>query len=258
MAILITNDEKLIKAPCTEVFSYEDAESVCTAAVERAEASGSKSVGFCVRRAAAGGLSATLDAILCAFGDDGACRDAEVDVYVLVDAEQETDNIEEELERFIARPVVVTQDQVFGEYGDKLRPEFEEYAAGLKGNKIFAEYLNELIENKGVKKYSDLYKASGISKSTFSKIMNFDRPHRPSKGTVAALAIGLALNIDEAQELYNAAGYYLGFSEPTDKIVRFFIHKQIYDIDEVNFCLFYYGLPILGERVRECSFGFKR
>lgn len=146
----------------------------------------------------------------------------------------------------------------FGGYGDKLKPEFETYRERTRNEKSFAQYLYELIERKGIAKFSEVYKTAGISKFTFSKIMNLSKPHQPAKGTVAALSIGLKLNLDEAQKLYNAAGYYLGYSDLADKIIRFFIEKQLYDIDEVNYCLLYYDLPILGEKTRDYDIRIKR
>ena len=156
----------------------------------------------------------------------------------------------------------------FCDEDDPIRDEFEEYRGELKTEKTFREYLVELIDGKGYRKFSEVYKPSGVSKATFSKIVNWNinPPHKPSKETIAALAIGLELSITEAEEFYNKAGYHLTKTEIVDVVVRFFIErddkKPIYKhqkIDEVNYCLEHLGLPPLGEKPREtCKIDIKK
>lgn len=145
----------------------------------------------------------------------------------------------------------------FEEKDDYLRKKFESFSAGLDNVLPFAEYLKKLIVDKGVPKkpsgepaYHIVYKASGISSHAFSKIINGVVKH-PQKGTVAALSIGLKLNIEEAEKLYFAAGHILGRSEFLDKVIRFFISERIYSIDTVNECLVAYKMPTIGEQMRE-------
>lgn len=140
---------------------------------------------------------------------------------------------------------------------EKFRKKFREFSGGLKPEQPFREYLLAKIEEKHFKKYSDFYKASGISKGTFSNTTTYSRevPSMPQKNTVAAMTIGLKLNIDEAEDFYNHAGYHLGTSDFVDMIIRFFISQQIYKIDEVNAMLVYYGYPTLGEKPRDKSTG---
>lgn len=152
-------------------------------------------------------------------------------------------------ESYFMRPCTEEQNQLFGDLGDPLKDKFEKYA-GRVITKPFYAYLRDLLIQKGFTARSEVYKASGISKYTFSKLMNYKLEHRPSKDTLAALAIGLKLNLDEAEELYNQAGYHLGNSDFVDKVVSFFIQEKVYDIDEVNYCLLYYGYPPLGEKPR--------
>lgn len=151
-----------------------------------------------------------------------------------------------------SRPLIETEPQSFGGYGDSLLPKFERFNKKLQGEPLFREYLLDIIDRKGITKYPLVYKASGISKYTFSKVINFaiDPPHQPSRETVAALCIGLKLSLDEAQDFYNVAGYYLGKTDLVDKVVRFFITEKLYEIDEVNLCLLYYGHLPLGEKLR--------
>ena len=150
-------------------------------------------------------------------------------------------------------------DQVFGVGGDTLKKKFIEFEKGLEYAKPFREYLLALIDERQYRKDSEVYKAAGISKYTYSKITSFKitPPHKPSKDTVAALSIGLKLSLDEAQKLYNSAGYYLGTTEFVDRVVRFFIEESLYEIDDVNYCLEYYGYPPLGERSRDDRIKFE-
>ena len=144
--------------------------------------------------------------------------------------------------------------QSFGDYGDPLKERFERFNKELSPAVPIGVYLIDLIARKGIKKYpsgypvySLVYKASGISKYTFSKILT-QKVNHPTKETVAALTIGLRLDIQEAQDFYNAAGYYLGTTDFIDKVIRFFIKEGKYDINEVNNCLYAYNRPLLGEQ----------
>ena len=150
-------------------------------------------------------------------------------------------------------------DQVCGVGGDTLKKKLIEFEKGVEYAKPFREHLLGLIDERQYRKDSEVYKAAGISKYTYSKITSFKitPPHKPSKDTVAALSIGLKLSLDEAQKLYNSAGYYLGTTEFVDRVVRFFIEESLYEIDEVNYCLEYYGYPPLGERSRDDRIKFE-
>lgn len=157
-----------------------------------------------------------------------------------------------ELEDVLAKPVKIQAAHSYGDYGDPLKEQFKEFQKTLGQGKTFREHLIDLMDKKEIRKSTEVYKPSGISKYTFSKLINFsiNPPHKPSKETVAALSIGLKLNLEEAEEFYSVAGYSLGKTEFIDKVIRFFIHKKIYKIDEVNYCLAYHGYPLLGERMR--------
>lgn len=147
------------------------------------------------------------------------------------------------LNEYLAEHSKITEKHSFGEKDDPLKKQFEAY---MDENETapFNEYLLDLIAKKGMKN-SEAYKASGVSKFTFSKIKN-DRDYRTSKETVASFAIGLRLSIPEAEELYLAAGHKLTTSEMPDLIIRFFIENGIYDLAEVDYCLSYYGFPLIG------------
>lgn len=274
MSLIITGNEKLIKGiQCSSVKAYlpegdgvlsesfyeQYVKSVCSQLIESAKASKSKTVAIVLQKSSNTYFSFEINTLLNILSDESVIdEDSDLEMMILIPATSEIDNVISSIDRYIAKPQIVTQNQSFGDYGDKLESEFRDYSDRLATQKGFIEYLCELIDVKGFVKYADVYRAAGISKFTFSKIMNLSKPHQPSKGTVAALSIGLRLNLDEAQKLYNTAGYYLGFSDLTDKIIRFFIEKQIYDINEVNYCLLHYDLPVLGERAREPKVKFRR
>lgn len=173
-------------------------------------------------------------------------------VTVLFAANGNKEELINELDEELSKPVLEDVNQAYGDYGDPLKDEFEEFQKSLKNDKTFREYLVDLMEQKGIRKSSEVYKAAGVSKYTFSKITNFsiNPPHKPSKETVAALAIGLKLSLKEADEFYNFAGFHLGTTEFIDKVIRFFIKKGIYKIYDVNYCLLEHGYPPLGEKSR--------
>lgn len=173
-------------------------------------------------------------------------------IYLRYTAHQADKSLLEDVENVIFAPIKVNKAQSFGDYGDPLKKEFQEFLEGFSEQKTFREHLLDLIDKKGFRKYSVVYKKCGISKSTFSKIINFALPdYKPSKSTVAAFAIGLELDLPEAQKLFHAAGYHLDRTEKMDQILRFFIEKKIFDIQEINYCMNYLGVPLLGEHSRD-------
>lgn len=171
-----------------------------------------------------------------------------VDLYVPFFMSRNADLVERFKEQLLPRNIVELHS--FGDAGDDLQDRFEDFIKGFEKEKSFKELLLEKIEEKGYQKNSIFYKKAGVSCSTFSKTTSFIKNQIPNKRTIAALALALRLDIDGAQEFYNSAGYYLGKNAFVDQIIRFFIKEKIYDINEVNYCMLYYGLPILGSTVR--------
>ena len=112
-------------------------------------------------------------------------------------------------------------------------------------DKSFAHKLFDWIDKKGM---SDIecYKRANIDKKTFSKIKCNPDTYRPSKQTAVAFAIALKLNLDETQDLLASAGLTLSRAVVFDKIIRYFIQKEIYDIFEINEALFEFDQVLLG------------
>jgi len=110
----------------------------------------------------------------------------------------------------------------------------------------FQQMLLRLIEEKSLKN-AEVYTKANISKSHFSKIKG-NPDYKPKKETVFAFAVALELGIEETTELMMKAGYAISHSFLLDIIVEYFIVKKRYDITEINFALFDYDLPLLGEK----------
>ena len=109
----------------------------------------------------------------------------------------------------------------------------------------FSTTLMRLIDAKGFKKDSDVYRKANIDRRLFSKIRSNEN-YAPSKPTVLALAIALELTLDQADDLLQRAGFALSRSRKFDVIIEYFIQSGKYDIFEINEVLFSYDQPLLG------------
>ncbi len=116
-------------------------------------------------------------------------------------------------------------------------------------DKSFKEKLINYINRSG-KTNSDIYLHSGITKQVFSKIMSSDT-YEPKKSTIFCLIIGLELNIDDALDLLNAAGYTLSKSITMDQVIKNCIECKRYDIIKVNDALISSGCPLIGWQPRD-------
>ena len=119
----------------------------------------------------------------------------------------------------------------------------QEYMKSM--DKSFAYKLFDLIDERNMTDV-ECYKKANVDKKTFSKIKCNPNTYRPSKQTAVAFAIALKLNLDETQELLASAGLTLSRSFTFDKIIRYFLQKEIYDIFEINEALFEFDQVLLG------------
>lgn len=100
----------------------------------------------------------------------------------------------------------------------------------------FDFYMKKYFERFPDKKNSDIYKAVGLDKRRFSKILSSrnDPNYRPRKENVTALAMGLKLSLAESEDLLQSAGFILSPRDKADMKIQSFFATGNYNIFDLN------------------------
>lgn len=121
----------------------------------------------------------------------------------------------------------------------KIKDDVEKYIDKSLENAAFAERLNQYMCEKNLTT-AVIYRRCLVDRKLISKITTQENYH-PSKSTVFALCIGLQLNLQQGEDFLSLAGYSFDRSSKRDLIVKFMLENQIYDLDEINEMLLYFG-----------------
>ena len=97
---------------------------------------------------------------------------------------------------------------------------------------------------------SDLCKRILMDRRLWSKL-NTDVEYQPSRETATAICIALHLNVAQAEELLQSAGFTLSATRKQDVVMRYFLQNNIYDIDVINDMLYRFGFKCIGTNIRE-------
>ena len=114
-------------------------------------------------------------------------------------------------------------------------------------NLTFVQKLEQHIRNKHLVE-ADVYKAALMDRRLFSKII-CNNNYKPSKDTALALVFALKLNLGEAKDLLERAGYTLSHSIQRDIIIEYFIKERIYNLNNINAFLYNMDEKIIGRSV---------
>jgi ACT domain-containing protein len=91
---------------------------------------------------------------------------------------------------------------------------------------------------------ADVYKKANVSRQHFSKIRS-DLFYLPKKETVMKFIISLKLNLTDAENLLNAAGYAFATSFWLDVVILYCIENREFDAIKIDQFLIEKGQPPL-------------
>ena len=131
---------------------------------------------------------------------------------------------------------------------DAVFAELDRFTARENKRKLesFSERMLTLMREKGYTE-PQVYKAAHVDRKLFSRIAS--KPdYSLSKNTAVALALGLHLDFDEAQDLIGRAGYSFSRTIKKDVILEYFFRKRYYDIMDINTMLVLFGERTLDGR----------
>ena len=89
-----------------------------------------------------------------------------------------------------------------------------------------------------------VYSEAGYDRKLFSKIQS-DLEYHPRKYTVVRFALALKLNLEETEDLLNAAGFALSRSMIVDLVIKYCILNDMRSVEEVNNILESWGLETI-------------
>ena len=107
----------------------------------------------------------------------------------------------------------------------------------------FTQKLLQYMDKKGMTP-PVLYNEAGYDRKLFSKIQS-DIDYHPRKYTVVRFALALKLDLEETDDLLNAAGFALSRSMLGDIIIEFCIKNNMRSVWEVNNILESWGLETI-------------
>lgn len=110
----------------------------------------------------------------------------------------------------------------------------------------FSKMVKKIMEEKNITS-KDIYKNTLINRKLFSAL-NVNDDYIPSRETAIMYCFGLKLNYEESNKLIKLAGYTFNEYSNFDKIIKYFIDRDIYNIDKLNDALYFYTKKCLGYR----------
>ena len=108
----------------------------------------------------------------------------------------------------------------------------------------FAEYLLRYMKERDADPV-EVYKRAHLDRRFLSKLRT-NLNYKPHKRTLIAIAFGLELSLDEAEDLLDRAGYSFSPFDVEDVSAKFFFEQGVHDLFTVNEALDLHGCKILG------------